>query len=255
MILIQQSYSSPDPSRQAELDFVRNTNASCSAFTEIVRVEGQEKRYSFSDLFAIAESRFCGKPCVLANSDIAFDCTINDLLPILRPSMLVALTRWDDATAPSMEGRIDERHWKFFSHSQDTWVFLAGTLPQFKADFQLGIPRCENRLAYEAAAAGVIVANPALSVRTWHHHATNVRTWKKQEYYRGSLYFPRMTTLLNWVAEGFVVHKTNGRREAVVRLDGSAGSFAEQMAAGFAPCFPTRFLTGMGARFFRRKNG
>jgi hypothetical protein len=41
----------------------------------------------------------------------------------------VALSRWDDDTAPSMEGRLAGDDWTFYSHSQDAWAFVAGGLP------------------------------------------------------------------------------------------------------------------------------
>ena len=121
--------------------------------------------------------------------------------------LLVALSRWDDPSGPSMEGRIDPTRWRFYSHSQDTWLFVAGGLPAFEAGFTLGIPACESRLAHEAFRAGVGVLNPALSVRTWHHHASGTRTWKLADAYRGPLYFPRLTTLEVGSCEGYILDR------------------------------------------------
>lgn len=230
MILIQQRYRSSDPARQDELDHVRKINRSVSAFSEVVDLDGDSRRCTFADLFDLATRRFPGRTVVIANSDIAFDDSIVAVSTILAPGMLVALTRWDDATAPSMEGRVDDRHWRFYSQSQDTWIFHAGTLPTFRSDFQLGVPRCENRLAYEAAAAGVVVVDPALSVRTMHHHATNVRSWKRGDAYVGPLLFPRLTTLVSQPPEALVVSKQPRKVSRRIVLDGSAASFAAQLA-------------------------
>jgi hypothetical protein len=106
-----------------------------------------------------------------------------------------------------MEGRIDPVRWRFYSQSQDAWLFIAGALPAFEAAFTLGRPACENRLAYEAFRARVGVVNPALSVRTWHHHASGVRTWKPADAYQGPLYFPRLTTLEGAGPEGYVLDR------------------------------------------------
>jgi len=230
MILIQQRYTVSNPARQAELDHVREVNRAVAAFGDVIEIEGSARRQTFADLFAVAIGRCAGKPVVIANSDIAFDDSIGDISRVLVPGMLVALTRWDDPTAPSMEGRIDPQSWRFYSQSQDTWIFLAGSLPDFRADFQLGMPRCENRLAYEASAAGVVVIDPALSVRSVHHHATNVRSWKPGDYYRGPLLFPRLTTLDNPAPEAVVVSRRPRKLEQRVVLDGSAESFATQMS-------------------------
>lgn len=230
MILIQQRYRSSNPARQGELDRVREINRSVSAFSELVDLDGDARRCTFADLFELAVRRFPGHSVVIANSDIAFDDSITAVSGVLAPGKLVALTRWDDTAAPSMEGRVDDRCWRLYSQSQDAWIFLAGTLPAFRSDFQLGVPRCENRLAYEAAAAGVVVVDPALSIRTMHHHATNVRSWKRGDAYGGPLLFPRLTTLEDHPPEAFVVvrHPRTIKRRVV--LDGSAESFAAQLA-------------------------
>jgi hypothetical protein len=219
MILIQQHYVSPDPARQAELERAAELNRICPLFEKIELVEGGARRWTFNDLFQLAASRFSGRVCVIANSDISFDASLEVAGQLVeKPVTLLALTRWDDDTAPSMEGRIDTATWRFYSQSQDAWVFRAGSLPAFDADFQLGIPRCENRLAFEAARAGIVIRNPALSITARHHHATNVRSWKPREHYRGPLLFPRLTTATTLAAEGLVLNRGLRRHEAVVPL-------------------------------------
>jgi hypothetical protein len=219
MILIYEQYTSPDPARRAELEEARARNAAAGLFDRIVPV-ADGRRKTFAELFALAAAGFPGEVCVVANSDIAFDGSLGGAEAWLRRSpgpALLALTRWDDHAGPSMEGRIDAGSWRFFSHSQDAWLFVAGGLPRFEADFTLGIPACESRLAYEAHAAGVTIFNPALSVRTWHHHASAVRSWKPADAYRGPLYFPRLTTLEAPAGEGFLLDRTGWRtRKAFV---------------------------------------
>jgi len=219
MILIYEHYTSADPAREAELARVRELNAAAGIFETILPVaEGGRKR--FADLFALAAERFPGEICVVANSDIAFDASLAGAESLLRRHdrpVLLALSRWDDPSGPSMEGRVDPQTWRFYSHSQDTWIFVAGRLPAFDAGFTLGIPACESRLAYEAAMAGVAVANPALTVRTWHHHASAVRSWKLRDAYQGPLYFPRLTTLEINGFDGFILDRSGWRtrKEAV----------------------------------------
>jgi hypothetical protein len=234
MILLQQAYRSADPRRQAELDEARALNDSCPAIAEVCTVEGSDRRWTFADLFAMAAERFPGRPCVVANSDISFDATLALAEPLLGPGVLVALTRWDDPTAPSMDGRTDAAAARFFSHSQDAWIFRAGSLPAFDADFQLGIPWCENRLAYEAAAGGAVILDPALSVRARHHHGTNVRTWRRGDAYRGPLYYPRLTTAERPVAEGLVLTAGWTPRAVPVTLTGDPADFAAAVAAAAA---------------------
>lgn len=220
MILIQESYTPPDPAREAELVRVRQLNAAAGVFTEIVSLPAGGRK-SFADCFAAAAERFRGEICVVANADIAFDESLAGAAELLaragRP-LLVALTRWDDPAGPSMEGRIDPRSWRFYSQSQDSWVFRAGGLPPFEAGFTLGIPACENRLAFEAYRAGITVANPALDIRTWHHHASGIRSWKRSDAYSGPLLFPRLTTLEAGEHEAYLLDRTGWRaRKQIVR--------------------------------------
>ncbi|MFM7207148.1 MAG: DUF1559 domain-containing protein [Planctomycetaceae bacterium] len=240
MILIQQSYSSPDPRRDAELRQVRDLNASAGVFGHQEFIDCGAQRLAFADLFSLAATRFAGTICVVANSDIAFDASIRLVEPILAESAaatIVALSRWDDDTAPSMEGRIDADGWTFYSHSQDAWAFVAGSLPAFDAGFVFGLPACENRLAYEAAAAGVSIVNPALSVRLRHHHASAVRSWTHRDGYQGPMLFPRLTTTATGDRRALVVDRTGWRtRRQVVRLVGdfAAAVRGKRRQAGFS---------------------
>jgi hypothetical protein len=209
MILIHEQYPSPDPARAAELARARERNAASGVFTEIVPLT-DGRRKSFADFFRLAAERYPGQVCVVANADIAFDESLRGAGTLVRAwprPLLVALSRWDDPSGPSMEGRVDPKQWRFYSHSQDAWLFIAGGLPEFEAGFTLGIPACESRLAFEAFRAGVGVLNPALSVRSWHHHASGTRTWKLADAYSGPLYFPRLTTLETASPEGYILDR------------------------------------------------
>ena len=257
MILVQQRYQSPNADRQAELDRCREINGGLKTFTEVTLVDGAAKRWTFADFFRLVAERHPGEICVLANSDIAFDDSIALALPLAEQGMFVALSRWDDAAAPSMEGRVAGEQWHFFSHSQDVWVFRAGGLPAFNADFQLGIPQCESRLAYEAAAAGLIVVNPALSIRCSHHHRSAVRSWRRKDGYRGPLLFPRLTTAERAEPEALVVERAGrlSKRQAVIRLTGQPGGVAAAMAEKEADMRKKPFKIGIQSPFYLRGRG
>lgn len=255
MILVQQRYQSPNATRQAELDCCREINAGLEAFAHVELVDGAAKRWTFSDFFRLAAERYAGEICAIANSDIAFDDSIALAGPLAEQGVLVALSRWDDPAAPSMEGRVAGDHWHFFSHSQDVWVFKAGGLPAFPADIQLGIPQCESRLAYEAAAAGIVVVNPALSIRSFHHHASAVRSWRRKDGYRGPLLFPRLTTVEVIEPEALVVERLGRfrKREAVVRLSGRPGALAAALAEKATERQKKSFKIGLRSPFYFRE--
>jgi hypothetical protein len=255
MILLRQAYRSPDAFRQAELDAVREANARVAAFTNVVDVDGAARRWTFADFFRLAAERFPGQVCVLANSDIAFDDSVAQAGPLAERGMLLALSRWDDGSAPSMEGRVAGSAWRFFSHSQDVWIFKAGGLPAFEAGFHLGIPQCESRLAYEAAAAGVVVVNPALSIVCHHHHASAVRSWRRREGYRGAMLFPRLTTTAIEAPEALVVLRPGRFRkvQAVVAMTGSAADFHRRLAENSRAEAVTLAAIGIRSPFYIRR--
>ena len=255
MILVQQRYQSPNAARQAELERCREINGGLATFARVDLVDGAAKRWTFADFFRLAAERYAGEICVLANSDIAFDESIALAGPLAERGALVALSRWDDSAAPSMEGRVAGEGWHFFSHSQDVWVFKAGGVPSFPADIQLGIPQCESRLAYEAAAAGMIVVNPALSIRAWHHHASAVRTWRRKDGHRGPLLFPRLTTVEVVEPEALVVERLGRfwKRETVVRLSGRPGALALELAEKAADRQKKSLKIGLRSPFYFRE--
>jgi hypothetical protein len=45
-----------------------------------------------------------------------------------------------------------------------------GKIKKVKADFGIGIPRCDNRLAYELEKADYRVENPSFSIKSYHLH-------------------------------------------------------------------------------------
>jgi hypothetical protein len=231
MFLIRQDYTSPNAARQAELDHAARVNASSGLFSDIGLVDGTKQRLTFADLFDFAHKTFPDKVCVVANSDISFDQSLKLVLPLILPNTLVALSRWENDTSPVMGGHVhDEESGKLFSHSQDVWIFRGGCLPPFPADQPLGTLACETRMAYEAAAAGVLLLNPALSIRTRHHHASNIRTYTKKDICHGPRYLARITTTDAPVAEGYVIDAKRRPKRRIVRLSRSAEAFAEQMA-------------------------
>src|SRR5258708_3085212 len=109
------------------------------------------KRASFRDLFSLSNACFSGRNIIIANSDIFFDNTLSLLANSSLTDKLLFLTRWEvlDFGPP--------RHlnWHF---SQDAWIFRS-PIKEFDCDWNLGVPGCEMRLAYEASMAGIAVSN------------------------------------------------------------------------------------------------
>ena len=100
---------------------------------------------------------------IIANTDIYFDKNIKVLQHINLKDTCLALSRWDtaDTIKPKLYNRND---------SQDVWVFKGPVKPELKANFPLGVPRCDNKLLFELQEAGYRVLNPAFSIKSFHVH-------------------------------------------------------------------------------------
>lgn len=100
---------------------------------------------------------------IIANTDIYFDTDIAVLLQLNLDNICLALSRWDTTETKTP---------KLYNHndSQDVWVFKGLIKENLKANFPLGVPRCDNRLLYELQAAGYQVLNPAFSIKAYHIH-------------------------------------------------------------------------------------
>lgn len=100
---------------------------------------------------------------IIANTDIYFDKHIAVLNYLDLSYKILALSRWDTAESDKP---------KLYNHndSQDVWIFKGKIKTNLKADFPLGVPRCDNRLLYELQEAGYKVLNPAFSIKAYHIH-------------------------------------------------------------------------------------
>jgi hypothetical protein len=115
---------------------------------------------------------------ILCNSDIHFDDSITRLPELLNADeSFLALTRYD-----LVEGQTTEHpnpQW-----SQDCWAVNAARLPEGQMlkslDFNLGVPRCDNKVAYVFAVNGWKVFNPYANITTYHLHNTEFRTYHKK---------------------------------------------------------------------------
>jgi len=128
-------------------------------------------RMSFRTFLEFATDPDCAY--ILGNLDIELGPDIGRCRMLPEREMW-ALTRWEGAEPPDYLGRA----------SQDTWVVRGGSYPQAILDgcnFPLGLPGCDNAFAGRMVEFGWKVLNPCYSIRTWHHHASMVRTYLPEE--------------------------------------------------------------------------
>jgi hypothetical protein len=197
MILLAGYYEDADAARRAELSECLRRNLDNELLEEIhlfveepkgadelratrpplaaekVRLVEHGRRVTYRDLFDYANTRLGGRRVIVANADIYFDRTLARLDGYDLAGKLLCLSRWD------IQGNGSSL---FFEHpaSQDAWVFLS-PLPEFRCDFHLGLPGCDNRLVWEAARAGLALSNPGRSVRAHHLHLSLVRHYDERK--------------------------------------------------------------------------
>jgi len=128
------------------------------------------RRVKYEDCFSHANKRLEGRIVIVSNADIFFDDTVNLVRTLDMVGTFVCLSRTeaDDVPHPNMSG------------SQDSWIFLSPIRP-FPSNWNLGVPGCDNKIAYEASAAGMVVVNPCLSVRGNHLHASQKRNYTSSD--------------------------------------------------------------------------
>lgn len=186
MILLIQSYRPECRVRRDELQHCLVSNK--TIFSKIEKLGGANKRWTYGEIIRLCGEKYYGEKCVIANSDIVFeDTSISD---VIYPGQLVALTRWENSSSPRLLGHICDE--VFYSGTQDSWGFVAGTIPPIADTCPMGLVGCDQVLVGEAVRAGLRITNPCLTVRTFHVHSAKDRPDRPQVY--GLYGYPEVTT-------------------------------------------------------------
>jgi len=189
--LIVQYYIDSDARRQAELDKCLEKNIECKAVQNIhVLLEKESdkplqfddvskvtyhvlgKRMTFSDAFTYCNTYLDGKVCILANSDVYFDHSLSYLHRLSLRGKLFALTRVDE----EKDGSYIFNEWTA-PVCQDAWIFQS-PVPQKlidKTHFNLGVPGCDNHLAWLFRELSYHILNPSLKLISRHLHSSEKR--------------------------------------------------------------------------------
>mmetsp|Transcript_24412 Transcript_24412/g.35018 ORF Transcript_24412/g.35018 Transcript_24412/m.35018 type:complete len:344 (+) Transcript_24412:1-1032(+) len=195
VVLLLQYFKSADVAKQRDIDAVLTKNLVNTAISKVYFLNEEEfdfsgfpnafkikqyiisTRLTFRDAFLFCNQYLVNSTVILANADIYFDETLLRLEPIVHPLTLqpapnsggssgtvMALLKWvhhigygNDSDILSLSLRTD---------SQDAWVFQPPLIRDLalKADFSMGLPRCDNRLAWLLAEFNYTVINPALAI-------------------------------------------------------------------------------------------
>ena len=105
---------------------------------------------------------------IVTNNDIYFDHTLN-FIDCIKENDCYAITKIDIQKDKLV--RIQK------TFSQDTWIFRGRIrIPGF-CNFTMGLPGCDNRLAYELDQFGYDLQNPSHTIHCIHLHESNVRRY------------------------------------------------------------------------------
>lgn len=144
---------------------------------EKMRIVEIPRRLTYRDWLEFALADPTPHISVLSNTDILFDETVAKLATVFsRNNRFVALSR-HERIGGALERHPDPK-W-----SQDVWAARNdgefNELFRRAVDFPLGVPRCDNKIVYEAAVHGLDVINPFPSIRAIHLHESQVRGYHK----------------------------------------------------------------------------
>lgn len=169
--LFVQVYESDNLERQKELDACLRINKSLSInsvpYFNVIEIK---LRLTFKQMFELTKD-FPNDINIIANSDIYFDETILETR-FIDHNTCYALSRWDyNNGMATLFNRKD---------SQDVWVFN-GTVNCNGGEYFLGIPGCDNKIAFELRNSGYSVLNPSKTIHAIHLHNTDYRTYKPSD--------------------------------------------------------------------------
>jgi hypothetical protein len=136
-------------------------------------------RMKYSDAFNIVSQYNLKGYIIIANSDIFFDSTIENLY-VSNASLekkIYCLLRFEYTNCDLTKCTL----WHETPGSQDTWIFHSNynILPQHNKlfNFELGIPGCDNHITYLLSILGYKLYNEPFLIKTYHNHASKFRTY------------------------------------------------------------------------------
>ena len=171
-------YKCGDKKRQKELDFCFKANNENPLIDRIVKFAN---RITYDDFFK-ETANYPNDINILANTDIYFNDTL-ELVNEIRENECYAITRseLDNGELVTFESKHTYNAEAKPKHSQDVWVFR-GHVKNILANFHLGVPGCDNRVAYEIGKAYQL-KNPCYTIQCIHKHEEETRNYNIPEGY------------------------------------------------------------------------
>ena len=207
--LIQQFFVSPKAQRQREIRSCLEDNLNNPFIDKVLLLNESDyiirgilpksnklvesvigHRLTYADVVKEIHSILpAGTIVIFANSDIVFDHTLRQLWSLNMKDVCLALLRYEEPTNKGEETKLFGPR----PDSQDAWVVHSDSVKARTWDwkslsFGFGRAGCDNAIGVEFLRQKFIVANPALSIRTLHRHASQVRTYNPDDCVDKSVY-------------------------------------------------------------------
>lgn len=194
-------YTDKAPSRQEELVHCQTMNGKLGSIDKIHMIVNNIEQYSqwvkdypkiqlhfmvnrptFTDFFKLAnQTQSHPKQInIISNTDIYFTSSLDRLKTFNWQNRALCLSRQDTIV----------------SYSQDTWAWQ-GPMKNISAQssFFLGVPGCDNRIAYVLHSSGYKLHNPAKTIIAHHVHHSMVRNYTESSRLHGNGVFIEPTHL------------------------------------------------------------
>lgn len=138
-----------------------------------------DTRPSFYYLINYCNENFKGINIILANGDIIFDQTLNNINNI--EGAITSLTRWEFINEVSVKPRL--KYGKIMTSSKDTWIFKSPLnildINDYLKNIYIGTWECDGMMnKYLDLSKKIIHINECLKVKSYHIHFCNSRNYK-----------------------------------------------------------------------------
>ena len=144
-----------------------------STTNKVIKIDMLDTQPTFNDIFNIVNfNTKDGDLNILINSDCFIDEKNVDLiLNNIKQNMVYCLSRWNITKLKPFKSE----HYDL-ECSQDAWIFL-GSMKNTNCDFKMGMPGCDNAVAYEFKNSEYEVSNPSMDIKIYHYHLSDTRTY------------------------------------------------------------------------------
>ncbi len=194
VILFTPYFRARTQERQRELDYCLKQNLACTDIKKVfllvddghtppvsdekIEIINIPSRPTYRQWIEISRDAHPSAISILANTDIHFDDSLGKIRDVLAPAKsFLALSRYEKVGEDLVPH--PNPHW-----SQDVWAIHTGSdvSESFLKSLEvpLGVPRCDNKIAYLFAVQGWRICNPFKFLRSIHVHETQQRSYDKK---------------------------------------------------------------------------